>query len=91
MGKYTIAKELHRLLPGSVLVDNHSLIDRVTLTRDHPDYNSERERVRDAAYRRWVYPETDGESECGDVEEQLGRVVIFTGMYSSFHKTQATT
>ena len=82
VGKYTIAKELHRLLPGSVLVDNHSLIDQVTLARDHPDYNCERERVRDATYRRLVYPETDEESKCGDVEEeQLGRVVIliFTG------------
>lgn len=79
VGKFTIAKELHRLLPGSVLVDNHSLIDQVTLPRDHADYNSQRRKVRDAAYTRWVHPETDEESECGSREEQLGRVVILTG------------
>lgn len=79
VGKYTIAKELHRLIPGSVLLDNHSLIDLVTLARDHPDYNGQREEVRDAAYARLVYPATDEESECGNREEQLSRVVIFTG------------
>lgn len=83
VGKYTIAKELCRLLPDSVLVDNHSLIDQVTLARDHPDYNGEREKVRDAAYARLLHPATDEDSECGDREEQLRRIVIFTGTQPS--------
>ena len=79
MGKYTIATEVQRRIPDSVLVDNHSLIDQVTLARDHPDYNGERVKVRDAAHRRWVYPGSDTESGCGDQAEQLRRTVILTG------------
>lgn len=79
VGKLTIAKEVQRLVPGSVLIDNHSLIDPVTLARDHPDYKAERDKVRDAAFTKWVHPATDDESECGSKEDQLRRVVIFTG------------
>lgn len=71
VGKLTAARHLQRLIPRSVLIDNHSLIDVVKLPRDHPDYNAERERVREEAYQKYVYPEDD--------EDQLQRVVIFTG------------
>ncbi|CEJ94693.1 hypothetical protein VHEMI10210 [[Torrubiella] hemipterigena] len=77
-GKLTIAKEVHRLVPGSVLIDNHSLIDQVTLARDHPDYNAERAKVRSAAFTKWVHPATDDESDCGSKQDQLNHVVIFT-------------
>lgn len=79
VGKLTVATELQRLLPDSVLIDNHQLIDVVTLPRDHPEYNAQRERVRQEAFRKWVHPGSDEESGCGSRDEQLGRIVIFTG------------
>lgn len=72
VGKLTAALQLQRLIPQSCLIDNHQLIDVVKLPRDHPEYNGERERVRDEAYQKYVYPDND--------PDQLERVVIFTGM-----------
>ncbi|KAJ3486928.1 hypothetical protein NLG97_g6517 [Lecanicillium saksenae] len=85
VGKLTVARALHALLTPdkSTLVDNHSLIDQVTLARDHPDYNAERARVRDAAYAAVVHPTTDAESACGSKEQQLARVVIFTDFFTA--------
>ena len=57
VGKLTAAKHLQALLPGSILLDNHSLIDVVTLPRDHPDYYSERKKARQAAFAKYVYPD----------------------------------
>ncbi|KAJ6440047.1 AAA domain-containing protein [Purpureocillium lavendulum] len=78
VGKLTVAMELHRLLPNSVLIDNHQLIDVVQLPRDHPDYNAQRERVRREAFAKWVHPQTDEESACGDRAAQLRQTLIFT-------------
>lgn len=79
VGKLTVARALHALLPGSHLVDNHSLIDQVTVPRSNPSYNAERARVRDAVYTSLVHPSSDEESACGDQAAQLAHVVIFTG------------
>lgn len=79
VGKLTVARELQRLIPGSILVDNHQLIDVVDLPRDHPDYTAQRERVRLEAFDKWVHPQTDAESACGDRVEQLLQTIIFTG------------
>lgn len=79
VGKLTVARALHALLPESHLVDNHSLIDQVTVPRSEPAYNAERARVRDAVYTSLVYPSSDEESACGDQTAQLAHVVIFTG------------
>lgn len=82
VGKLTVARALHALLPESRLVDNHSLIDQVTLPRSHPSYDAERARVRDAVYASVVRPRSDEASACGDQAAQLAQVVIFTGAYS---------
>ncbi|KAM3502222.1 hypothetical protein MY10362_004995 [Beauveria mimosiformis] len=71
VGKLTVARALCALLPSAQLIDNHSLIDQVSLPRTHASYNAERARVRDAAYSSAVYPPDD--------DAQLARVVIFTG------------
>lgn len=81
VGKLTVARCLERLLPGSRLIDNHSLIDQVKLPRDHTDYNTERTRVRDAVYASVVHPASDGEAACGGREQQLEQVLIFTGPF----------
>ncbi|KND91831.1 hypothetical protein TOPH_03362 [Tolypocladium ophioglossoides CBS 100239] len=83
VGKLTVATELQRLLPGSLLIDNHQLIDVVKLPRDHPQYNTQRERVRQEAFRKWVHPDGDEESSCGSRDERLGRIVIFTDFLTS--------
>ncbi|OAQ69997.1 AAA domain-containing protein [Pochonia chlamydosporia 170] len=80
VGKLTVARALQAMLPNSDLIDNHSLIDVVQLPRDHPEYNRQREQVRDEAFNRFVYPETDEQSACGNKQEQMRRIVIFTGM-----------
>lgn len=84
VGKFTVAKVLQQLLPGSRLIDNHSLIDQAKLPRDHPDYNAERVKIRDAMYASVVHPKTDAESACGNREKQLKQLLIFTGMLYSF-------
>lgn len=75
VGKLTVAKELHRMLDNSVLIDNHQLIDVVKLPRDDPDYNAQRIKAREAAFEKWVY--LDGEAAEGNAKAQ--RVIIFTG------------
>ncbi|UNI19622.1 hypothetical protein JDV02_005801 [Purpureocillium takamizusanense] len=82
VGKLAVARELQRLMPGSVLIDNHQLIDVVDLPRDHPDYTAQRERVRLEAFDKWVHPQTDSQSACGDIAEQLRQTVIFTDCLS---------
>lgn len=84
VGKLTVARALQAQLPNSDLIDNHSLIDVVKLPRDHPEYNGQREQVRQDAFNRYVHPETDEQSACGNKEEQMKRVVIFTGMKRLF-------
>lgn len=91
VGKLTVARALQSLLSSSsagvTLIDNHALIDQVTVPRSHPDYNAERARIRDAAYTSVVHPATDAESACGSRAAQLAHVVIFTGMslpYNTF-------
>lgn len=76
VGKLTVAIELQRRLPGSILLDNHSLIDVVTLPRDHPDYNSERKKARQRAFADHVYSEDEQQNE-----ERLKRVIITTGVF----------
>lgn len=73
VGKLSIARKLVERLTdcgcGAVLIDNHQLIDPVTLLRDHPDYNVERRAVRQTALARYVL---DPDSEA------WRKVVIFT-------------
>lgn len=79
VGKLTVAKALYAMLPGSRLVDNHSLIDQVPVPRDHPEYNDIRARIRDDLLAAVAHPASDEESECGSREEQLAKTLIFTG------------
>jgi len=71
-GKHTIAKLFATLLDGGdpLLIDNHSLIDPVEakFSRDHPDYQQERRRERDAVFRSFV-----------EDPAFRTRIVIFTG------------
>ncbi|OAA75213.1 hypothetical protein LEL_07201 [Akanthomyces lecanii RCEF 1005] len=83
VGKLTVARALHALLPGSHLVDNHSLIDQVTVPRSDPSYNAERARVRDAVYTSLVHPSSDEEKACGDQAAQLAHIVIFTDFFTA--------
>lgn len=73
VGKLTTARQLHSLIPNSVLIDNHMLIDVVKLPRDHPDYNAQRIKVRQEAFAKWAHPTGEGSTET------LQRVLIFTG------------
>lgn len=73
VGKLTTARLLHNMIPNSVLIDNHTLIDVVTLPRDHPDYNAQRVKVRQEAFAKWAHPTGEGSAE------MLQRVLIFTG------------
>ena len=71
-GKFTIAKLLTTLLDEGdpLLIDNHSLIDPVeaNFSRDHPNYQQERHRGRDAMFKKFVE----------DAAFQT-RIIIFTG------------
>jgi adenylylsulfate kinase-like enzyme len=73
-GKLTIARELVQLLGSdqALLIDNHQLIDAVTLPRDHPQYQDERRNQRYAAFTRHLY----------DDAAKPVRVVIFTDFQS---------
>ncbi len=71
-GKYTAARELAKMFAEGemLLIHNHSLIDpvEVSFSRDHPDYQKERRRARQAAFDEFVLdPAT------------LSRTVVFTG------------
>ncbi|KAM3469757.1 hypothetical protein MY5147_006843 [Beauveria neobassiana] len=79
VGKLTVARALCALLPSAQLIDNHSLIDQVSLPRTHASYNAERARIRDAAYSSAVYPRDDDD----DDDAQLARVVIFTDFFTA--------
>lgn len=79
VGKLTVATELQRRLPGSVLLDNHTLIDIVTLPRDHVNYDSERRRARQAAFAEHVYSQDEQENA-----ERLQRVIIATGVFTLY-------
>ena len=70
-GKQTIAKLLSTLLDGDpILIDNHSLIDQVAeeFSRDHPNYQQERRRVREDVFKNYV-----------EDPAFRTRIVIFTG------------
>ncbi|CAH0046196.1 unnamed protein product [Clonostachys solani] len=54
-GKFTVAKVLGTLIPKSVVIDNHQLIDPVTLSRDHPCYQTERKKEREKAFNEYVF------------------------------------
>ncbi|KAM3566200.1 hypothetical protein ARSEF4850_000868 [Beauveria asiatica] len=69
-------------LPG--LIDNHSLLDQVSLPRTQASYNAERARVRDATYSSSLYPRDDDDD---DDDAQLARVVIFTEWAWANHGT----
>jgi hypothetical protein len=71
-GKHTIAKLFATLLDEGdpLLIDNHSLIDPVEakFSRDHPNYQQERRRGREAAFKSFV-----------EDPAFRTRIVIFTG------------
>lgn len=71
-GKKTIAKSLATLLgeDEALLIDNHTLIDPVDarIQRSRPDYQQERRRGREAAFKIFV-----------EDPASLVRTVIFTG------------
>jgi len=71
-GKYTIAKLFATLLDEGdpLLIDNHSLIDPVEakFSRDHPNYQQERRREREAVFKSFV-----------EDPAFRTRIVIFTG------------
>ncbi|KAF2498953.1 hypothetical protein BU16DRAFT_455409 [Lophium mytilinum] len=73
-GKLTITTHLLPLLSNNpestpLLIHNHKLIDPVSKThaRDHPDYQTERKRVRDDAFATYV-----------EDPSTLNKIVIFT-------------
>jgi Mg-chelatase subunit ChlI len=71
-GKHTIAKLFATLLDEGdpLLIDNHSLIDPVEakFSRDHPNYQQERRRGREAVFKSFV-----------EDPAFRTRIVIFTG------------
>jgi hypothetical protein len=68
-GKLTTARALVSLLTNSLLLDNHTLIDPVAarFSRDHPEYQHERRKERDRAFKQYV-----------EGEEWAGSVVVCT-------------
>jgi broad-specificity NMP kinase len=72
-GKLTIARELALIYIRSVLIDNHQLIDPVAarFSRDHPQYQAERKRLREWVFEKYVLEPT-----------LLLETVIFTGKLS---------
>ncbi|KAL7922728.1 hypothetical protein ACQKWADRAFT_326659 [Trichoderma austrokoningii] len=72
-GKLTIARELARIHPLSILIDNHKLIDPVAAkyARDDPNYQIERKRKRQWAFEQFVFEPA-----------RLSEVVIFTDFQS---------
>ncbi|VUC37180.1 unnamed protein product [Clonostachys rosea] len=54
-GKLTVARALRALIPKSVVIGNHQLIDPVTLSRDHPCYQTERKKEREKAFSKYVF------------------------------------
>ncbi|KAM0807012.1 hypothetical protein AB5N19_07351 [Seiridium cardinale] len=80
VGKLTIARELVKLMGGQkkvILIDNHTLIDVVKLTRDHADYQPQRREVRQACFDRFVI--CDASSSAQD----RGKTIVFTDFQSS--------
>ncbi|OAQ59905.1 AAA domain-containing protein [Pochonia chlamydosporia 170] len=75
VGKLTVAIELQKRLKGSLLLDNHTLIDVVKLPRDHPEYASERKLARQRAFSQYVY--SDGKNA-----GKLKQVIIATDALS---------
>lgn len=69
-GKLTVARELVRLDQSSILIDNHQLIDPVAarLSRDHPQYQTERRRERERAFDKYVLEPT-----------LSSKTIVFTG------------
>ncbi|CAG9987710.1 unnamed protein product [Clonostachys byssicola] len=53
-GKLTVAEALATLIPKSVVIDNHQLIDLVKLSRDHPCYQIERKKEREKAFNKYL-------------------------------------
>lgn len=76
-GKLTIAKELALLYSPSTLIDNHQLIDPVAarLSRDHPEYQTERVRERERAFDKHVLDPAS-----------ISKAVIFTGESPDSHE-----
>lgn len=70
-GKLTVATQLQVLHSGTILIDNHKLIDPVeeNYARDHPGYPIERHRVRAQAFDDYA-----GQSD------KLFHLLVFTGM-----------
>lgn len=71
VGKLTVATEVAARIPDAILIDNHKMIDPVAakFSRDHPEYQSERRKVRQATFQSIVQSQQNRE-----------RVVIFTGI-----------
>lgn len=90
VGKLTIARELVKALGGpekAILIDNHTLIDVVTLPRDHKDYQAQRKAVRQSCFKQYVLCEPSG---AGSAVEDKSRVVIFTDLQSTDETGSAT-
>jgi hypothetical protein len=76
-GKLTVARELVNLSGSElILIDNHQLIDPVEarMSRDHPDYQKERQLQGSSAFRDYV------------ANDDKRSTVIFTGRKGS-HKS----
>ncbi|RFU75587.1 hypothetical protein TARUN_6647 [Trichoderma arundinaceum] len=80
-GKLTIAREFALVHKPSILIDNHQLIDPVAarLSRDHPQYQTERRRERERAFNRYVLDPAS-----------LSKTVIFTDFQTDNELGQAT-